>query len=292
MAGQGAPEYMAMDATNLYWTDRIGSVFTCPIANCGTPLALATGQSFNNEVPAQIVLDTDSVYWGNTMSGGVKKCGKAGCGGVPTTFGSGAIDGLAVAGGRVYWTPNRKLEVLTCPTTGCTGNPATYAAVGGLTQDLWTLISDGTQLYWTDYAGTIYGCALGASCPNAVVLATGSNPYFIEVVGPTLYWSEDNQAGNNNTRIVSCPTSGCSGATFPIATNQGAASYSIATDGKDIYWPKSGAQQVVGCPVGGCPGGNPLVYVTGTPFPISVLIDAKYVYWSDVSLHTISRVPR
>jgi hypothetical protein len=66
------PHGIAVDTTNVYWTnDNAGTVMTVPIGG-GTPIQRASGQSN----PGNIAVDATSVYWVNGNGGTVMKVAK------------------------------------------------------------------------------------------------------------------------------------------------------------------------------------------------------------------------
>jgi sugar lactone lactonase YvrE len=64
-ASLSSADGIAVDATNVYWTDKFGgAVFKVPIAG-GAKTLLAVGGS-----PEQIFVDATSIYW-TDVSGGI-----------------------------------------------------------------------------------------------------------------------------------------------------------------------------------------------------------------------------
>ncbi len=114
---QPGPNYIAVDATNLYWTnlgtvngvmqDHQGTVVKMPKAG-GAITTLATGLGGARK----IVVDATHVYWSDDVDSVIMKVPIAG--GAPTVLASGQMgaNGLAVDGTSVYWTDSIALTVM------------------------------------------------------------------------------------------------------------------------------------------------------------------------------------
>ncbi|HEY6459805.1 MAG TPA: hypothetical protein VIY73_06625, partial [Polyangiaceae bacterium] len=103
-SGQDGPHGIAVDGSNVYWTnqgdgfDPDGSVMKVPLAG-GTPTTLASGLTS----PWEIALDATSAYWTSNSQGTVMKVPLGG--GTPTTLATAqaVAGGIAVVGTSVYW---------------------------------------------------------------------------------------------------------------------------------------------------------------------------------------------
>jgi len=65
-----SPQFLAVDATSVYWTDSVsGTVMKCAISGCGTaPTLLASGKE-----PWRVAAGAAAVYWTDFTSGTVEE---------------------------------------------------------------------------------------------------------------------------------------------------------------------------------------------------------------------------
>jgi hypothetical protein len=123
--------------------------------NGGAPLQLAVGNDvFNLAVDATNVYWTNAVTYSGTTQGlgSVVKCAIGGCGGTPTVLASGQSSPttLAVTDGNAYWIgPNDATtrSVMRCPTSGCNNAPFAAATIENTVGNPYRFISDATHLY-------------------------------------------------------------------------------------------------------------------------------------------------
>jgi hypothetical protein len=271
----------------LYFTTSFFTVETCAAEDCASTLTQMTS---NQSILRGVTTDSTNVYWANAgyaLDGGgfggyIATCGLAGCpSGMQTILApleSAPVD-LVVNTSAVYWTDNNSGLVRMCSVGGCGQVPTT------LVTDPTTLSGiavDSTSLYWAESTlGNIIQCPL-EGCTTFTPFAAGSvNPTKIDVVNQIVYWT-------TNGAIMSCPSSGCSGAPTVFAKDQPLA-YGITDDGTNLYWTLlETSGKVLSCPLSGCVA--PVVLGDMQASPWGVAVDATSVYWTNSTGSTVMRV--
>ena len=187
--GQSQPLAIAIDGTNVYWTDfGTGNVMACAKTGCTTPTTIAIGQNG----PAGIATDGTSVYWGNTGladggGGSLASCPVTGCdGGAATLIGDPTV-GVAMYGSDVYFTI----------ATGVGGYVMRRSSDGGIQtlSDLQDqpayLAVDGVNVYWTNNVagGFVEECNVNGCCQSPRMITTEDFGKGVAVDSKHVYWA-------------------------------------------------------------------------------------------------------
>jgi hypothetical protein len=198
LGGQtGGPTYVAVDATNVYFTSSAGNVKKVPLDG-GASTKLASSKS-----PFNVVANASDVFWfdpsGNSATvdtGDVMSVPIAG--GTATTIASAQTPtGIAVDAQYVYWTNG--------------GN--------GLANP-----------------GTLMKAPVGGGAPTTLSTRTTGAPVAIilDASTSTLYWAESSSSlGTVASQIMKMPVAG--GTPTCIATT-GLLVMGLALDGTSVYW--------------------------------------------------------
>jgi hypothetical protein len=193
----GAPFGIALDATDVYWTDGfgVGTVMKVPVGG-GTPTTLATG-TVN---PQPIAVNAADVYW--TDDNGLMKVPLKGGAVVTLAHAGGAAMGsLALDSANVYWMTAAGLlkvalgggAVTTLappPTLAVWGSDATTPAT------VMGIAVDATTVYWGTWGcyGSLLSVPIAGGSPTTID-ANRCYPQGVVVAGTSLYWAEQYTPG-------------------------------------------------------------------------------------------------
>jgi hypothetical protein len=179
---------MAVNATEVYWTDgTTGEVLSVP-PDGGATSTIASGQTS----PDYLALGPAGVYWTTEPSSGDDAVVVAPLdGGAPTTLASGgSVSGLAVDTNNVYWIASSggADRIYSMPLVG--GAISTLVSVPTPYSVLSCLTVDTDSVYWADQ-GTILRVPIGGGTP--VTLAVVQDPVGggFAMDSASLYWVND-----------------------------------------------------------------------------------------------------
>ncbi len=243
-SGLSNPYGIAIDSTNVYWTEDGSTPITIGPGtvkkvgiNGGTVTTLYSGLSGFNGGPRSISVDSTSVYWTDNLSGTVNK--ELISGGTVTNLTSGMnnnIQGIAVDATSVYWA-----DVYGIRKVGINGGNVTTLAseTSGCPRGI---AVDSTSVYWTDMCNWTIN-KVGINGGTVTVLASGSyakaenGPWGIAVDSTSVYWTEFNWGG-------SIYKVGINGGAMTTVASGLAAPQNLAVDSNSVYWTEPGSGTV------------------------------------------------
>jgi hypothetical protein len=277
LAAATAPQGVAVDATNVYWTNSTtGQVELCAKSGCNAmPTTLISNAS--DLYPQSIVVAAGNVYYlvyNFSNPGAVFECASGGCSNQPTAIASNQVGPTAIASdaNNLYWT-NGSGEVMECALGGCNGNPTALATgLSGLVPlTIGGLAVDATNVYWSDSVG-IVKCGIGGCNGQPTTVAASQQAYGLVTDGSNLYWTD-----YNNGFVYQCPNTGCAQPTVLASglTNP----KNLAIDGSNVYW-ANGDGTIMRCDLNGCANG-PVTIASGQASPARIVVDDRRIYWSN-----------
>jgi hypothetical protein len=275
--GQGSPWGLAVDSTNVFWTDNSGGRVVSVGIDGGVAVILASGQSH----PKGITVDSSNVYWANDSTVMSQPLD----GGPPVTLVSGqntATD-VTVDSSNVYWTDMWANTINKVPIDG--GSPVLLAH--DLNPNMIAVTP--TAAYWTSGIGlNCFVSTVGLDGGMLVNLDTMNQYYLmgIAVDSVNLYWVQAGAFGP----VRQQPLDG--GPAAVIATENGP--WDVAVDQSFVYFsaPNGGPMatgSIEKVPIGG--GNRVTLALTALgQFPQAIAIDSTSVYWANNGDGSIMRV--
>jgi hypothetical protein len=292
----GSPASLAVDSTDVYWTDAVNrTVNRCPIAGCpdgGETLFVAPDGGAGGEISmGGIAVQSGRVFFAETDFGAgtdtLYSCPTTGCGGdgsalVAEWQSTAAPSDVVADANLVYWTGSASgggNSVFACPVAGCAGNPSTIAADGLGFVGGWELAVGGGTVYLPEPQGGVEACSGSCICPEfgGTCTNTAGTPYDVSAIAvgaSGVYWSE-----TSVNEVFAYPLGPPdAGVPAPGVFWTAAAPGDLAVDADDVYFTTTQAGGAIErCAIGGC-GANPTVVASGLGGLGSILVDAHRIY--------------
>jgi hypothetical protein len=263
-SGLSVPSYLAVDSTNVYWTDEVGAtVNKAPTGGGAVTTLAAGGDSFEG-----LGVDATSVYW--TTHTTVSRVATAG--GTPALLDPHTVNasGLALDSSSVYFFEDEGVLNRVALQGGIPGQLA-------VVQIPQSLAVDASNVYWTQYPEDGPSGVTGnvMQMPKAggpqTVLASGHRLGSIAVDATSVYWVDFDGSAVNRVPIGG-------GDTVTLAT--GSMGDAIVVDGVSVYYWITDSGSAVGVltkiPIA---GGEPTTLASGVQGPGAIAVDATSVYW-------------
>jgi hypothetical protein len=271
------PLKIAVDATNVYWTDFEG-VWSVPLGG-GVP-PLVRGSSTGRGIG--LAVNATDIYW-NDEAGNVMRV--ALLGGTPTTVArqAGVLGVMALDANNIYWAVDEPTGALMKLAIG----GGTPIAIASNREHPNSLALGATEVYWTTgpldgrirYVMSAPIDAVDGGSPTTLSSGEGA-PWELAVDAEYIYWTD--YATSNVMRMARAP--GSSAALFGVGPAT-ATGYAIAVDATHVYWGTEWEIMRVGRN-----GGTASTFAPG--FATAIALDSTHVYWIDSNDYTIKRLPK
>jgi hypothetical protein len=268
------------DASLYYLATSRGEIRVCAFSDCKATDRRWTALSW--AVTAMAIDDT-YVYWATdtTIAGSdatISRANKDGSGRKVIISGLETIESLTAADGNVYFGPGvgsgpTTSGVYRCPRDGCS-NP--YAIATSRTT-VFSILSDGQNLFWTEWAGVLATCSIANGCAGMPSVLLANLNFVGNVVsdGTLLYVAVPSDPGDQTGSIRKLDKQAKNTTTF-VSVPTVDAPTAIALDAGYLYWTSlSGTIHRASVSTG-----QPETIVTGETRPQNILARNGFIYWA------------
>jgi hypothetical protein len=275
--------HMVTDGTKLYLRDSF-NIYYCPLPTCtGGKQSIAAVNGGGNFADLNLDPSNTHLYFASfSGTGDFRRVLTSNL----TTFdtivtGEATVYNVTVDANNIYWTDGTTVK--SCPAAGpfpCGPGKSNLATNGNGARDI---VSDGTNVWWSNTAGNTSGAGSIARCAAAgcggtsSLVVTGlSGPIQTHIFGTKLYWLNFNAQTAGNCLLSNCTTS--SALTF--LSGQLYYPWGIASDGTSLFIGKRADNKLLGtCALPDCGGTFNAVPINVNDDPKGVIVTANAIYW-------------
>lgn len=279
-AGLEEPGSMAIDDTNVYWTEYAAGQIVRIAKAGGAPIIVASGLPS----PGAIAVSSGNIYWTDAAAGTVSQL--AVDGGSPVVLATGLLqpNALAVDASDVYfWTIGDHTIRHLAPSPVVVASDLTVAA----------MVLDAASLYCATFDGSIL--KIPRQGGNAQTLASSPVTYpgsgltdygawGVAIDTANAYWTyRAYWSSLDPAMVLSVPLDG---GTPTILCAQCAGALAITADPSGIYWTEIGPGNIETLR-----GGGPAVLASAQRAPEAIATDGTNVYWLDFGPNGSAKSP-